>query len=163
VAPKGVRRRALLAQPTTGASADADACWAASSRRTDKHLRRKTERLYGVRRGRAIVASDRCRNEHACKAEDAVIEIDYDGLLRSPVPFIDHWLSPIDLKNAGIREIPPAATRPLEIKDIDISGVESVIPTLGIGAKRRETCSPSDLLIAKPRVQTAVRSRGPRR
>lgn len=63
--------------------------------------------------------------------EEAVIEIDYDGLLRKPVPYVEHWLAPIDLKNQGTREIPPSPTRPPEIKDIDIAAVEKLIRVLG--------------------------------
>lgn len=63
--------------------------------------------------------------------EEAVIEIDYDGLLRKPVPYVEHWLAPIDLKNRGIREIPPSPTRPPEIKDVDIAAVEKLIRVLG--------------------------------
>ena len=63
--------------------------------------------------------------------EEADIEIHYDGLLRKPVPYIENWLAPIDLKNLGVREIPPSPTRPPEINDIDIAAVESIVRVLG--------------------------------
>jgi len=76
--------------------------------------------------------------------EQAVIEIDFDGLLRRPVPYIDRWLAPIELEKHGIREIPPSPTRPPELKDIDITAVEKLIRILG---DRRE--AKRDLLTFK--------------
>jgi hypothetical protein len=63
--------------------------------------------------------------------EEAVIEIDYDGLLRKPVPYIETWLAPIELEKRGLREIPPSPTRPPELKDIDIAAIENLIRVLG--------------------------------
>jgi hypothetical protein len=76
--------------------------------------------------------------------EEAVIEIDYDGLLRKPVPYIERWLARIELEKRGLREIPPSPTRPPELKDIDIAAVENLIRILG---DRRE--AKRDLLVFK--------------
>ena len=88
--------------------------------------------------------------------EDAVIEIDYDGLLRRPVPYIEHWLAPIDLKSRGVREIPPSPTRPPEIKDIDISAVESLIRVLGDRREAKRDLLAFRSLERKRRFQVAV-------
>jgi hypothetical protein len=88
--------------------------------------------------------------------EDAVIEIDYDGLLRRPVPYIDRWLAPVELKNLGIREIPPSPTRPPEVRDIDISGVESMIRILGDRRQAKRDLLAFRSLERKRRFQTAV-------
>ena len=88
--------------------------------------------------------------------EEAVIEIDYDGLLRKPVAYIENWLAPIDLKNLGVREIPPSPTRPPEIKDIDIAAVESMIRVLGDRREAKRDLLAFRSLERRRRFQTAV-------
>lgn len=63
--------------------------------------------------------------------EETVIEIDYDGLLRKPVPFIERWLTPFELREIGAREIPPARVRPPELEQLDLAAVDGVIKRLG--------------------------------
>jgi hypothetical protein len=66
--------------------------------------------------------------------EETVIEIDYDGLLRKPVSFIERWLTPFELKEIGAREVPPARVRAPELDQLDLAAVDAVIRRLG--AKR---------------------------
>ena len=89
-------------------------------------------------------------------AEEAVIEIDYDGLLRKPVSFIENWHTPFDLKKLGVREIPPSPTRPPEIKDIDIAAVESIARVLGDRREAKRDLLAFRSLERKRRFQTAV-------
>lgn len=63
--------------------------------------------------------------------EETVIDIDYDGLLRKPVPFIERWLTPFELRDIGAREIPPARVRPPELEQLDIAAVDTTIKQLG--------------------------------
>jgi len=89
-------------------------------------------------------------------AEEAVIEIDYDGLLRKPVTFIEHGLTPFDLKKIGVREIPPSPTRPPEIKDIDIAAVESIARVLGDRREAKRDLLAIRSIDRKRRFQIAV-------
>jgi hypothetical protein len=63
--------------------------------------------------------------------EDALLEIHYDGLLRRPVAFVDNWLEPRDVRSEGLREIPPARTRPPELDDLSIDAIQAVVRRLG--------------------------------
>jgi hypothetical protein len=63
--------------------------------------------------------------------EDALLEIHYDGLLRRPVAFVDNWLEPRDVRADGLREIPPARTRPPELADLSIDAIQAVVRRLG--------------------------------
>jgi hypothetical protein len=63
--------------------------------------------------------------------EEAVLEIHYDGLLRRPVTFVDNWLEPKDVRSEGLREIPPARTRPPELDDLPIDAIQAVVRRLG--------------------------------
>lgn len=88
--------------------------------------------------------------------EESVIEIDYDGLLRKPVAYVENWLAPIDLKNLGIREIPPSPTRPPEIENIDIAAVESIARVLGERREAKRDLLAFRSLERRRRFQTAV-------
>lgn len=73
--------------------------------------------------------------------EEVLIEIDYDGLLQRPVPFLDQWYTPIDLKQSGAREVPPARVRPPELPTLQqqIESVDAVVRAVGERrAARRE-------------------------
>jgi hypothetical protein len=63
--------------------------------------------------------------------EEAILEIHYDGLLRRPVAFVDNWLEPRDVRSQGLREIPPARTRPPELDDLPIDAIQAVVRRLG--------------------------------
>ena len=65
--------------------------------------------------------------------EEVLIEIDYDGLLQKPVPFLDRWYTPIELKEMGVREVPPTRVRPPELPRLQgqIEAVEAVIRAVG--------------------------------
>jgi hypothetical protein len=63
--------------------------------------------------------------------EDAVLEIHFDGLLRRPVPFVDSWLEPREVRVEGLREIPPARTRPPELEDLPIEAIQALVRRLG--------------------------------
>lgn len=63
--------------------------------------------------------------------EEAILEIHFDGLLRRPVAFVDNWLEPRDVRSEGLREIPPARTRPPELDDLPIDAIQAVVRRLG--------------------------------
>lgn len=63
--------------------------------------------------------------------EEAILDIHYDGLLRHPVAFVDNWLEPRDIRSQGLREIPPARTRPPELDDLPIEAIQDVVRRLG--------------------------------
>jgi hypothetical protein len=63
--------------------------------------------------------------------EEVEIEVDYDGLTRQPALALDRWLSPLDLKESGGREIPPSRVRPPELSEIDIRGIGAIIRQVG--------------------------------
>jgi hypothetical protein len=76
--------------------------------------------------------------------EEMEVEVDYDGLLRRPAMILDRWLSPVELKEIGAREIPPARVRPPELVDIDLAAVDSIIRQVGNSRRARR-----DLLALK--------------
>jgi hypothetical protein len=88
--------------------------------------------------------------------EEAVIEIDYDGLLRKPVPYIERWLAPVELEKQGLREIPPSPTRPPDLKDIDIAAVENLIRILGDRREAKRELLTFKALERRRRFQPAV-------
>jgi hypothetical protein len=63
--------------------------------------------------------------------EEAVLEVHYDGLLCRPLAFVDNWLEPRDIRSEGLREIPPAQTRPPELDDLPIDAIQDVVRRLG--------------------------------
>jgi hypothetical protein len=65
--------------------------------------------------------------------QETLIEIHYDALLQSPEPPLDQYLMPIELKDLGIREIPPARTRPPDLGRLQpqFHQIDAVIRALG--------------------------------
>jgi hypothetical protein len=109
----------------------------------DLHLVRKSDTL-----GSSLILTP--KGERTLKTlissapEERAIEIDYDALLRRPVPFLDDWVMPIDLRNSGAREVPPAVTKPPDIHQIRLDAVDKILRALG---DRRE--AKRDLLALK--------------
>jgi hypothetical protein len=67
----------------------------------------------------------------AIAPSETLIEIHYDGLLRRPVPFLDSWLTGIDLRERGSREVPPAVVRPPGLANIELRDVDPIVRALG--------------------------------
>jgi hypothetical protein len=98
----------------------------------DLHVGRREE---GGQTGLLITPKGRRTLETAVSIvpEEVIIEIDYDGLLQRPIPFLDRWYTPIELKEMGVREVPPARVRPPELPKLQqqMEAVEAVIRAVG--------------------------------
>jgi hypothetical protein len=90
-------------------------------------------RLTLTERGKDILT-----NAQVIVPRERIVDIEYDGLLREPAPFLTGYLEPRELKSAGIREVPPhPAKRPDldELRD-QIDRIEDLIRQLGGGREQ---------------------------
>lgn len=110
------------------------------------------------------------RSASSIQSSEAVIEIDYDGLLREPVGFLARYLEPRQLVREGIREIPPHPARAPTEEELrgQLDRIEAIIRATG--GPRRER---ADVLgvrsiqrrtrIFQPAVALVYRTRGAKR
>jgi hypothetical protein len=68
--------------------------------------------------------------------EEVLIEFDYDGLSRCPIPFVENWVAARTLRERGVREIPPSPSKPPQLEDIDVAAVRQIVRSL---ADRRQS------------------------
>ena len=59
--------------------------------------------------------------------EERTISLDFDGLLRRPIPYQGWLLKPRDLKEAGVKEIPPFPPKRPEADDLKVKEVGRVL------------------------------------
>lgn len=66
-------------------------------------------------------------------SRERVIDIDYDGLLREPTPFLSRYLEPRQLAERGIREVPPHPARPPDESELrsHLPAIEGIIRAAG--------------------------------
>jgi DNA-binding MarR family transcriptional regulator len=76
--------------------------------------------------------------------EDTPLEIHFDGLTRQIVPFVGDLMEPRRLKEAGMREVPPARAKPPELSDLDLDAIQQI--ALRLRSQRDQT---GDLLALK--------------
>lgn len=71
-------------------------------------------------------------------SDQRVIDVDYDGLLRKPTPFLVRYLEPRQVSRRGIREIAPHPTRPPDEVELrtKLDLIEAIIRETG--GPRRE-------------------------
>lgn len=71
-------------------------------------------------------------------ARERIVDIDYDGLLREPTPFLVGYQEPRQLKSAGIREIPPSPARRPDLDELrtQVDRIEQLFRQLG-GAREQ--------------------------
>lgn len=63
--------------------------------------------------------------------EERIISIDFDGLLRRPIPYQGWLLKPRDLKEAGVKEIPPFPQKRPETGDLKVKDVMAILRQSG--------------------------------
>lgn len=66
-------------------------------------------------------------------SRERVVDIDYDGLLREPTPFLSRYLEPRQLAERGIREVPPHPARPPDEPELrsHLPAIEGIIRAAG--------------------------------
>ena len=63
--------------------------------------------------------------------EERIISIDFDGLLRRPIPYQGWLQKPRDLKEAGVKEIPPFPQKRPETGDLKVKDVMAILRQSG--------------------------------
>jgi len=66
-------------------------------------------------------------------SRERIVDIDYDGLLREPTPFLSRYLEPRQLAERGIREVPPHPARPPDESELrsHLPAIEGIIRAAG--------------------------------
>lgn len=63
--------------------------------------------------------------------EERIIQVDFDGLCRSPIALQGWLLKPRELREAGIREIPPVTTKKPDVEDLRVADVVKAVRQMG--------------------------------